>query len=86
MIRRKEMAAEKTAGLAELSSRVTSVSQRIRGEWVVKLENGQVWQQKEQKSRFVVKEGELVTITPGKLGAFWLANEEGRRTRVKRVR
>jgi hypothetical protein len=87
LLRKKQEREESSAPqLKRLDSTIVKVTARVRGEGVYQLENGQVWEQKEVSSSFVVRAGDRITIEPGSLGTYWLVNEEGRRTRVKRVR
>ncbi len=71
--------------LEQLAARVTEFSRLPRGEFIVKLDNGQVWAQKEPKPRLTLKPGDSVVLAAGALGSFWLsANDQ--RVRVARVR
>lgn len=80
-----DRAAEQQPKITQLEARIKSASNLPRGHLRVVLDNGQIWEQKEVMSTFYVKSGEAVKIESGYLGAFWLVNEQGRRTRVKRV-
>ena len=71
--------------LEQLAARVTEFSRLPRGEFIVKLDNGQVWAQKEPKPRLTLKPGDSVVLAAGALGSYWLsANDQ--RVRVARVR
>lgn len=72
--------------LEKLEAQVSEVGEKPRGELIVTLDNGQVWEQVEAKTGFRLRSGDSVTITPGALRSFWLQGESGRQTRVRRVR
>jgi hypothetical protein len=59
--------------LDKLSSRIAAVTYKIRGEAVITLDNGQVWEQAEVQSRVPLKPGDLISIRRGALGSFWLS-------------
>jgi hypothetical protein len=84
---RKRKAEKEEAGEAvkELHASVSKLSNKPYGEFVVTLDNGQVWQQNEAKSTFVIKEGEAVVIKPAKFGSFMLTTASGATTRVHRI-
>lgn len=71
------------ADLDRLIATVTAVSNRPRGELVVKLDNGQVWMQKNPRY-LPIKAGDRVTILKGALGSYSLAID-GRSTQVTRI-
>lgn len=60
------------AHLDKLQSRVVAVSYKLRGEPIVRLENGQVWEGLESSKHIEIKVGEVVTIWPGLFGAYRL--------------
>jgi hypothetical protein len=70
----------------ELRAAVTRISSRPYGELVLELDNGQVWEQNEKKSAFVIKVGDNVVIRPAKFGSFMLSTEDGATSRVHRTR
>jgi len=74
-----EQVAKKLAGatppqphLDKLQSRVVAVSYKLRGEPIVRLENGQVWEGLEGSKPIEIKVGEVVTIWPGLFGSYRL--------------
>jgi hypothetical protein len=78
---------EKAQGLEEISATVRELSTQPRGEWIVTLDNGQVWAQKAADGRFRLKIGDQVKIRSGALGAYYLSlASSDRKTRVSRVR
>lgn len=70
----------------ELRAAVSKVSRKPYGEYVIELDNGQVWEQPEKKSSFEIKAGDTVRITPGALGSYFLAVDSGGSTKVRRIR
>jgi hypothetical protein len=82
--RKERGAAGQPAQLSKLSSRIAAVSYRLRGEAVVTLDNGQVWEQSEVQPRVPLKPGGPVSIRRGALGSFWLS-ASGSGFRVRRV-
>lgn len=76
---------DQSAEVRSVSAGVTEVSWRPRGEFVVTLDNGQVWAQKDSGQRFPIKPGDRVTINAGLLGSYRLINGP-RSTQVTRVK
>ncbi|MCS6947036.1 MAG: hypothetical protein NZM12_05410 [Steroidobacteraceae bacterium] len=72
--------------LTELRATVKALGRQPHGQWVVTLDNGQVWVQKSLDSRFVLEIGDAVTIKKAALGSFLLVGPGGGSTRVSRVR
>ena len=70
----------------ELRAAVTKVTKKASGEFVVTLDNGQVWEQPEKKSTFLIKEGENIRITQGAMGSYFVISDSGATSRVRRVR
>lgn len=68
----------------KITTTVTAVETRPRGELVFTLDNGQVWAQKEVGAYFPVKVGDPVAILAGTLGSFRLV-VANRATAVTRV-
>jgi hypothetical protein len=58
--------------LDKLQARVVAVSYKLRGEPVVRLENGQVWEGLEGSRHIELKVGDVVTIWPGLFGSYRL--------------
>jgi len=58
---------------------------KLRGEAVVTLDNGQVWEQSDTDSRGRLQPGAAVSIRRGSLGSFWLSAPKAG-FRVRRVR
>ena len=77
---------EKTGALSQLTATVTSISAKPRGELVVTLDNGQVWEEIATGSTIKLKPGDPVTIEAGTLRSYFLVAPNGRSSRVSRVR
>ena len=78
-------AAEAAAEPASISGRVISVQWRKYGEFVVTLDNGQVWEQNAPEPSAIVKVGDPVTIKKGWLGSFMLVTAGRVGTKVHRI-
>lgn len=72
--------------LREVKAKAVEVSQRVNGEHVVTLDNGQVWTEKIAEYGFRVKVGDTVTIKKGKLGGYRMVGRGRRSSDVKRVK
>lgn len=72
--------------IEQLTANVTAIAFQPQGEFVVTLDNEQVWAQKRPEPKIRPAVGETVTIKPGALGSFTLITAAGRSTRVSRVR
>ena len=72
--------------LDRLEAKVTAVTFGPTGDWVVTLDNGQLWAQVPSGMRFTIRAGDAVTISPAALGSYLLTVESGRSTRVRRRR
>ena len=66
-----------TPTLERLQGKVESLSAQPSGDWVITLDNGQVWAQVPTGTRFSLRVGDAVTITPGALGSFLLRKDSG---------
>jgi hypothetical protein len=71
--------------LDKLDGRIVAVSYRPRGESVVTLENGQIWEEAEVESHLPLRPGESITIRRGVLGAFYLSSDKVLGLRVRRL-
>jgi hypothetical protein len=81
------LAAKKQAtGLKEITAVVTSVSVRPRGELLMTLDNGQVWQQNQAVEYFPLNVGDTVKIRSAALGSYLLLTPAKRTAKVTRVR
>lgn len=68
-----------------ISAKAISVRWRKYGEFVVTLDNGQVWEQLEPMPSAVVKVGDSVTIKKGWLGSYMLVTAGRVGTKVRRI-
>ncbi len=71
--------------LKEIQAQVVEVSKRTRGQYVVTLDNGQVWTEKNAEPYLRIKVGDTITIKRGRLGAYRLVGRGNRATNVVRV-
>ena len=88
-VARERIDREKAAApaLERLQAKVLSISTTASGDWVATLDNGQVWIQVPTGTRFSLRVGDEVTITPGALGSFLLrkgSSESSVRVRRRR--
>jgi len=72
--------------IKEITATITDLRTLPYGEWVITLDNGQVWVQKFPTKQFTVKVGDRVKIKAGVLKSYLLVTESGRSTRVSRMR
>lgn len=77
--------AAKAAESADLVAHVASVSEKLSGELLLKLDNGQSWTQAVRKSDVFIKPGERVTISRGSFGGYLLRSDSGATMRVRRL-
>jgi hypothetical protein len=68
-----------------LTARVKRVSERAHGEYLIELDNGQVWVETLRTGGIAPNTGDTVTIKSGSLGSFYLKGESGLALRVKRI-
>ena len=84
--RREEAKSNGAPEMTEMHATVTKISSRPYGELVLELDNGQVWEQNEKKSAFIIKVGDGVLIRKAKFGSFMLSTDDGATSRVHRIR
>lgn len=70
----------------QLTSRVAALGYKPRGELIIKLENGQVWEEADGEDPVSLKVGAEVIIGTGVMGAYWLQYGKHASVRVKRTR
>ena len=70
----------------EFNAVVRRVAQQPRGEHVVYLENGMVWQENVKNSYFPVEVGDTVTFKKRRFGGYRLITDSGRAYEMKRLR
>jgi hypothetical protein len=83
---RVDLKEQKKSALTELSATATAISAKPRGEFVITLDNGQVWGEIAPGSKIKVKPGDAVKIEAGTLGSYILIAPNGRSSKVTRIR
>lgn len=78
-------AAEAAAAPQSISARVVSVQLRKFGEFVVTLDNGQVWEQNEPQPSAIVRAGDTVAIKKALFGSYMLVTAGKVGTKVHRI-
>lgn len=68
-----------------LAGRIAAVSYKPRGEAIIKLDNGQVWEEADGEDPVNLKVGDSVTVDTGVMGAYWLRFGKHGSVRVKRT-
>ncbi len=81
----KKSSGDEAEEIKQLSSTVSDVSRRPRGELLITLENGQIWVETKPSSYFPLKVGDTVKIRRRAFGSFRLTEPSGRSTQVRRV-
>ncbi|MEJ2132251.1 MAG: hypothetical protein P8Y95_11660 [Gammaproteobacteria bacterium] len=77
---------EPPADVTEILATITNVEFRFYGEYLIELDNGQIWQQIE-KGRLRLAVGDRVKIKRGAFGmSHWLTAPDGSRSRFERLR
>lgn len=71
---------------SSITAKVADARKRPTGEWVVMLEDGQVWVQAESTTKAIVKAGDEVTIRKAALGSYVLVSANRVAMRVRRSR
>lgn len=75
---------ERKSSPKSMTQKVSAVLQDPTGNYIITLEDGQVWQQTD--GRIKIRTGDMVTIDKGAMGGHFLqVNNEGRSIRVRRV-
>ena len=69
----------------DLVAHVDAVSEKLTGELLLKLDNGQSWMQAQRKAGVRIKGGERVTFSRGTLGGYLLSSDSGATMRVRRL-
>jgi hypothetical protein len=83
--RDRKSAKAKAAEATDLIAHVASVSQKLTGELLLKMDNGQSWAQAQRDSSVFIKAGERVTISRGTFGGYLLRSDSGVTMRVRRL-
>jgi hypothetical protein len=88
-VKRTEKERVANSGATSLTALVSGLKEYRRNVYMLTLDNGQVWQQMDMDSLFVVKEGDTVQIEKGKLGGYRMARTSNGRSgwvRVNRIK
>jgi len=80
-----DKAAAAAAAPTSIAAKVISVRFRKYGEFVVTLDNGQVWEQNEPMPSAIVRVGDTVTVKKAILGSYTLVTAARVATKVHRV-
>lgn len=73
-------------GPEEITAVVAEIRERPYGELVIRLDNGQIWEQKHLDQRFRLRVGETVTIKRGAVSGYRLSGSSNRSIQVTRLR
>lgn len=86
-VAKQEVAAgTRAAETAAIEVHISQVSQTANGRGIFTLDNGQVWRQVVADSEVLARQGDVVTISRGVLGSYWLQTKSKRGCKVTRVR
>jgi biotin carboxyl carrier protein len=77
--------AKKEDEITEISATVVEVRKRTRGQYVVTLDNGQVWTEKDAEPYLRIKVGDTIRIKRVAMGGYRLVGRGNRATAVVRV-
>jgi hypothetical protein len=73
--------------LDQISSKVTRVQKNSSQEYVVYLENGQVWKQKDKAGKWRIKVGETAIVSMASLGSYLMKSDARKKSvRAERLR
>jgi hypothetical protein len=88
LLRKRQAAGETSVprGPDRITAKVTKVSASAAGDTLIELENGQVWQQTQNRLETIAAPGDEVTVSKGALGSYFLVSKSRLSTRVKRVK
>lgn len=73
-------------GPERITAKVAKLSASAAGDTLVELDNGQVWQQVQDRIEPIAAPGDEVTLTRGAFGSYFLISKSHLSTRVKRVK
>jgi len=86
-VARKEVAAgQRSTDAAKIQAHIAGVSTQPDGRTVFRLDNDQTWRQLLAEGDLLSRVGDVVTISRGALGSYWLQVATGRGCKVTRVR
>jgi len=72
------------APVKDIVAIVVEIRERPYGELVIRLDNGQIWEQKHVDRRFRLRTGETVTISKGAISGYRLSGSGNRSIQVRR--
>lgn len=72
--------------LEEVTATVVEIRERPYGELIIRLDNGQVWEQKHLDRRFRLSVGETVTVKKGPVAGYRLSGKSNRSIQVERIK
>jgi len=76
----------RASDLAKIEAHLLRLSPAADGRMVFTLDNDQVWRQLNAEGDLLAKPGDVVTVSRGFLGSFWLQLANGRGCKVTRLR
>ena len=85
IIERESVAAQRPE-LAEVQARLVGIDLGMDGRSKLTLDNGQVWRQLSSGGELLIKTGDIVKLSRGVLGSYWLTAPSGRGCKVRRIR
>jgi hypothetical protein len=85
IVERESVAAQRPE-LAEVQARLVGIGLGMDGRSELTLDNGQVWRQLSPDEELLIKTGDIVTLSRGVLGSYWLTAPSGRGCKVRRIR
>jgi hypothetical protein len=71
--------------LKEISALVVEVSKRVRGQYVVTLDNGQVWTEKDAEPYLRIEVGDSIKIKRNRMGGYRMVGRGNRASAVVRI-
>lgn len=72
--------------IQQIEAKIIDIKKSAYGNLIITLDNDQIWRQTDS-SRLKLSEGELIKVTRGSLGSFFIGKENAnRRIRAKRVK
>lgn len=75
----------KVRAIEDITATVAEISARPYGELIIRLDNGQVWEQKHVDRRFKLRVGETVTVKKGGVTGYRLSGDSNRSIQVQRI-
>lgn len=82
----RESVAARRPEVAEVQARLLSIGSGMDGRSELTLDNGQVWRQLSSGEELLIKTGDIVKLSRGALGSYWLTAPSGRGCKVRRIR